>query len=408
VTKLSPVVSSATRYHALDSLRASMMLLGIWFHASCSYVTLQTAWPYKDPDTSAFLNVPLLLIHVFRMPIFFALAGFFARFLWERAGTRSFLRNRVQRILVPFVVAWPILFVIVTLGDAYALSVTTHTPGRGMSAEYWSSGQWVTILRTMHLWFLYYLMFFYLLFLGMAALVRRYMSAESQDGIEATFRKLIRSPWRTLILALPTCIPLYFMRTATIETDSSFLISPKAFFAYAIFFGFGWLLFRQRDLLPDFRNRARTQVLLGLLISPLYFLIAQRALRVPPPEAFPLHAFAAFSGAIAIWLFLFGIIGLFIRFYDRPSAKARYLADASYWMYLIHLPLMIWIPLALRSFHLPAIVKFTIVLAISVPILLASYEWCVRYTFIGRALNGPRERKRDPEVVVAMKYKTAV
>jgi glucan biosynthesis protein C len=64
-----------------------MMLLGVLFHASCSYSTLRIpAWPYRDPSTSPLLNAPLLLIHVFRMPIFFAMAGFFARLSWRRSG----------------------------------------------------------------------------------------------------------------------------------------------------------------------------------------------------------------------------------------------------------------------------------------------------------------------------------
>ena len=308
-----------------------MMLLGIWFHASCSYATLAIpAWHFKDASTfSAVFNVPILLIHVFRMPIFFALAGFFARFSWQRDGTRAFLRNRATRILVPFVVGWPILFVITQPGFGYAASLTTHAPLPWLTWDFYRSGKIFSVLVTMHLWFLYYLIFLYLLFMAAAVIVRRYVSADRQRRAEARFRRLLSSPWRSLILALPTCIPLYFMRTATIETDASFLVQPKTLFAYGIFFGFGWLLYRQADLLPGFRNHAGRQVLVALLISPLYFLSIQRGLRAIPPKG-PglLHVFAVISGSIVVWLFVFGIMGLFIRYLDRPSPKIRYLADA--------------------------------------------------------------------------------
>jgi peptidoglycan/LPS O-acetylase OafA/YrhL len=183
-------------------------------------------------------------------------------------------------------------------------------------------------------------------------------------------------------------------------------VQPKTLFAYAIFFGFGWLLYHQADLLPDFRHHAWRQVVVALVLSPLYFLSIQRGLQAAQPKAFRLHLFAVVSGSVVVWLFVFGIMGLFIQYLDRPSTKIRYLADASYWMYLVHLPLMIWIPLALRSLHLPAVVKFTIVLAISVPVLLGSYEWCVRYTIIGRVLNGPRKRTAVPEVMSTTSHET--
>jgi glucan biosynthesis protein C len=396
----SPNPLDRARFHSLDSLRACMMLLGICFHASCSYATLAIpVWHFKDASTSAIFNVPVLLIHVFRMPIFFALAGFFARFSWQRAGTRAFLRNRATRIVLPFAVGWPILFVVTRPGFAYAASLTTHAPLPWLTKDFYWSGKIFPTLVTMHLWFLYYLIFLYLLFMLMAAIARRYVSAYWQERAEAGFRRLLSSPWRSLILALPTCVPLYFMRTATIEIDASFLVQPKTLCAYGIFFGFGWLLYRQADLLSGFGNNAWVQVLVALLISPLYFLSIQRGLQAVPPRGYGLHAFAVISGSVIVWLFVFGIMGLFVRYLDRPSPKIRYLADASYWMYLAHLPLMIWIPLALRSFRLPAIVKFTFVLAISLPVLLASYEWCVRYTIIGRVLNGPRKRMPAPEII---------
>jgi glucan biosynthesis protein C len=71
----------------------------------------------------------------------------------------------------------------------------------------------------------------------------------------------------------------------------------------------------------------------------------------------------------------------------------RYLADASYWIYLVHPPLMIWISLGISSLPAPALVKFGIVLAVSVPVLFASYEWFVRHTVIGDVLNSPRQRR---------------
>ena len=67
-----------------------------------------------------------------------------------------------------------------------------------------------------------------------------------------------------------------------------------------------------------------------------------------------------------------------------------WLADASYWMYLVHVPLVMAAQLLVRQWPLPAELKFVVILATVTTLLLASYRWCVRYTPIGSLLNGPR------------------
>ena len=73
----------------------------------------------------------------------------------------------------------------------------------------------------------------------------------------------------------------------------------------------------------------------------------------------------------------------------------RFLSDASYWMYLVHLPLLLVGQALLRKINLPAIVKLTILLWVAAVVLLLSYRFVVRYTWIGRLLNGPGVRRSD-------------
>jgi hypothetical protein len=46
-------------------------------------------------------------------------------------------------------------------------------------------------------------------------------------------------------------------------------------------------------------------------------------------------------------------LGLFKRFFDKPSKTVHYLSDASYWPYLVHLPIVIWLQIAFAElpFH---------------------------------------------------------
>ena len=91
------------------------------------------------------------------------------------------------------------------------------------------------------------------------------------------------------------------------------------------------------------------------------------------------------------WTMALGLIGLFHRFFAEPRPAMSWLADASYWMYLVHVPLVIMAQLLVRQWPLLAELKFVMILATVTLLLLASYRWCVRYTPIGSLLNGPRD-----------------
>jgi len=95
------------------------------------------------------------------------------------------------------------------------------------------------------------------------------------------------------------------------------------------------------------------------------------------------------------WTMAVGLIGLFHRFFGEPRPAMSWLADASYWMYLVHVPLVMAAQLVVRQWPLPAEVKFVVILATVTLLLLTSYRWCVRYTVIGSLLNGPREFHAD-------------
>ncbi|HMK02375.1 MAG TPA: hypothetical protein VK552_23890, partial [Reyranella sp.] len=79
--------ATPSRYHALDALRAAMMFLGIYLHATVAYSPVG-GWPYKPAQLTTALDFSVGLIHVFRMPVFYVMAGFFAALLLQRYGFR--------------------------------------------------------------------------------------------------------------------------------------------------------------------------------------------------------------------------------------------------------------------------------------------------------------------------------
>ena len=97
---------SGERLHALDAVRGGALMLGVLFHACLPFLLGPQLW-IVDDDASTELTVAFYVLHVFRMTVFFLLAGFFARMLLARRGVGGFVRNRLMRIAAPLAMFWP-------------------------------------------------------------------------------------------------------------------------------------------------------------------------------------------------------------------------------------------------------------------------------------------------------------
>ena len=87
---------------------------------------------------------------------------------------------------------------------------------------------------------------------------------------------------------------------------------------------------------------------------------------------------------------IFGITGLFLRYFSGHSPLWRYLCDSSYFIYLAHLPVILLLQLVTFNVPLPAVVMAPIVLIVTTIVLLPVYAYAVRPTFVGALLNGRR------------------
>ena len=108
--------------------------------------------------------------------------------------------------------------------------------------------------------------------------------------------------------------------------------------------------------------------------------------------------------ALAIFASTFAALSLALRFASGRSAVRRYLADASYWIYLIHLPLVMVGQVLVVNAVLPWFVKFGLVIGGTLAVSLITYELLIRHSFMGRWLNGrriPWRRAPDPATVTA-------
>jgi fucose 4-O-acetylase-like acetyltransferase len=115
------------RIHALDSLRAIMMLLGIVLHTAMTYADTDFSpggWILKDIGSTDISNDYIYyVIHSFRMQTFFVVAGFFASLLFYERSPIKMIKNRISRIVLPFIVFLFVLYAPSMFSMIYSYSI---------------------------------------------------------------------------------------------------------------------------------------------------------------------------------------------------------------------------------------------------------------------------------------------
>jgi hypothetical protein len=237
-------------------------------------------------------------------------------------------------------------------------------------------------LNFLHLWFLYVLLWLY----GLVIALRSAWQAVDPRGVltagaDRALRALLASRAGVLLLAAPVAVALVLIPDWNIllgvPTPGYTLLPPAVpLFIFAYVFSLGWLLDRQRALLDKLAQHWRINLVLGL-VGTLVCLQAAGAGMQALGARQPLYA-AAYGLALMGWTLAF------------VGAGMRYLADASYWMYIAHLPLVMALQTAFMLLHWHWAIKYLLIIGLCAALLLLSYRYAVRPTWVGLLLNGRR------------------
>ncbi len=389
--------SSTERLHALDAARGFVLLLGIVFHATLSFLPAPVpVWIVMDDSPSLVLAATFHVLHIFRMSAFFLLAGFFAHLSFHKKGLRGFVGDRLTRIGIPLLVGWPILFASILGVSIWGAMTMAHGGPLPRPPAY----PGFPAFPLTHLWFLYVLLLLYaatLILRGLVAAVDR--RGRLCGAIDGVVRGLVENPLGLVLLAAPTAAVLYFSPGwlawfGIMTPDSSLVPNAGAAIAFFTAFAFGWLVHRDVRLLEVWKRRWQLNLALAVALTGAGFaLVGVAPVLTPAPQDRTTALYAA-CFALSIWTWTFAILGLALRFFSAHSATRRYIADASYWLYLVHVPLVMALQVALSQLDWPWWVKFPLILGIAFALLFASYQLFVRYSFIGAILNGRRESPR--------------
>ena len=379
-----------TRIHGMDALRAIAMLLGIVLHAVIAYRTFPNpAWP-SDPHQWIGYDALYLWIHSFRMQVFFLVAGFFARLLYLKIGEPAFLQHRLKRIVLPFVVS-VIVLVPLSISPFLYYKYTEEqsmSTSEALSAMVQGMFGWNGLI---HLWFLYYLLMFYATMIVMIRWAKQ-MPVAKRISNRMSFLADLTNPVAVVSIVAFIVVVLTLREKLILEAYTGIKPDVAQFAYYGLFFGIGYWIHQRSYLIKKISQRSVLYLLVGsLLVFPLTYLYAI-AHDTAQASNITSVLLVRLIGACQTVLLVGGVLGGFIRFFNKESWALRYVSDAAYWLYLIHLPIVAWLQVLLLHSPIQGMFRFWIIIAITTLITLTTYQWLVRYTVIGNVLHGKRRR----------------
>jgi peptidoglycan/LPS O-acetylase OafA/YrhL len=373
--------SGRGRLFFLDNLRAMLTILVVLFHLAAIYGA-NGAFYYVEPPgpqdkfASLVLLVFILVNQAYFMGCFFLISGYFTPGSFDRKGPGVFYKDRLLRLGIPLIVFVFLLSPIASLGFYQTPVGFPHlTPPLT-----WQ--QLPSLLGVGPLWFAEMLLFFCLGYVLWRRLRRtRTQSTEGVDpppsyravGLFVLALALVSYVMR-IVVPLGLFIPIFGFPT--------FCYLPQ----YLSFFILGTLAFRRNW----FQTIPNSLGIWGGVVASLSTMVLF-PLALSGGAAFLGHG--TFQSAVyALWDSTFAVgtclalITFFRRFWNRQARLSRFLSQQAFTVYIIHIPVIVLLALAIHGIRLESLLKFALVAALGAPLCFALAFLVRKIPFTSRIL----------------------
>ena len=370
------MISKTERFHGLDAVRGIAMLLGIVLHASLPYIEglPKGLWP-SDKNTSNIIPIIFEFIHIWRMPIFFIISGFFANLVITRKSLIIWWKNRFLRLVLPAMIFFPI--VSLTIPWIFKYGYTGN-----INFFFSNEGQ------PHHLWFLYHLFIFVLFsifirFFGL--IIYKFFKQINLIVVVDIFNKVKSFLGRHIFYSRFPVLMIFVFFIFNLFTGADLIINPLA---SGLYFLFGYRLYKNNLLFDFIKSNWKFYLIGGLTVTIVFFILNNQASNFAKEDVRWIPwVILKISSAV---LLSFSFIGLAEQKFSNLNPIVRFISDSSYWVYLIHLPLVAFITFFMLKITIFAELKFLIAIILTSAICLVTYKYFVRSTIIGILLNGKK------------------
>jgi glucan biosynthesis protein C len=383
-TEESPVQAATgktSRLFFVDHLRAALVTLVVLHHVALVYGAAEQSFYYFEPPFDDPLAFLVLLVFVLSnqawfMGAFFLLAGYFTPGSFDRKGPGSFLKGRLLRLGIPLIIFYFVLSPISSIGywQMPASMTGITTPLTWQAYPY--------LLGMGPLWFVALLLIFSLGYAAWRMLTRNRTSTSMSESPVPSYLSIG-------IFVLALALVSYLVRIIVpIGQPVSLFVNSLSFPTiaylpqYLSFFVLGAVASRHDwfRTLPSSMGVVGfvTALVAGVIFFPLAFSGQMLSLQFAPAVFTNLTGNGYWQSAVyALWDSTFavgmclGLIPLFRHFLNGQGRFGTFLSQHSYAVYVIHIPIVVFLAVALKGIHLEPLLKFGIMAVIAVPTCFA-------------------------------------
>ena len=370
-----------SRNLSLDYLRNFANLSRCLLHASIPYmVTYAPVWPVNE-NGSWFFDFAVFEIHLFVMELFFVIAGFVFAIQLQKQTTLSLFIDRTKRIFLPFLIGLlsliPIVlsyFFLQEFSGKIDINIIKNSYLKGWGLAY------DMMYPTAHLWFLYYLLFFYVF----TVFLKKFILKIESISLNLLF----------LLSVLTSSICMFFMERWIVDNPLTLKPEIPSLIHYYLFFIIGFILYNSskhfKGIISNYRRCLIAGTIIGLIAIVPQLFFEEKSLEYY--NLIKLTAIILYSSSS--YFLVFGFWGFFHSLNLADSKILRYLTDSSYWVYIINMPFVGLIQILLIPFEISIFIKFLLSFLGALFLSLLSYEYLIRYGFIGKIINKKRVRSK--------------
>ncbi len=362
----------------LDWLRVIAFGLLIFFHSAMPFIPNGIPMIQNAPSSPA-LQIFVGFLHEFRLSLLFLVSGVGVCFALRRRGRTEFFRDRAVRLLVPFlfgvlVIVPPMIFLEKRFLGTFTGSFIEFYP-RFFSSGVYPRGN----LSWHHYWFIAYLYLFCLIGWPVFAWLN---SAAGRTRLAQVSARMSRGFGLYLAIA-----PLAVFEIALRAWFPGFrdLIHDWASFSnWFLVFLAGYLFASSEVLLDRVCSIRGVSLLLACLTTTVLFVEfwSWPISSFTPAQhgdvgAFEYLWFCIVRSANA-WFWLLVCLGYAGRYLRRENRVLAYLNDAVYPFFCLHLTVIVAVSYVVVPLDWSATSKYLTIVATTIVLVLAAYEFVVR------------------------------